>query len=194
MRYVYCPFCGQPYGGQAKPPFKCRHCQAVVYDNPKPTATVLIERQGRLLIAKRGIEPMKGCWDLVGGFVEGAEHPAETAVREAKEETGLEVEITGMLDGAWMDTYGTSEIVTLNLAFLARPLTDDEPVPQDDVAELRWCAPDELPDPAEFGFNCNRGMIAGWLESRPLSPEEAERINQLLHRLIWRPQDPPEDQ
>jgi hypothetical protein len=62
-----------------------------------------------------------------------------------------------------MDVYGDDDIVTLNLGFLARPLDDRaEPTPQDDVAELRWFEPDELPPDEDFAFQNTRDMLAVW--------------------------------
>lgn len=162
MKYSYCPFCGTAYGPTATaPPYRCQACSQTVYDNPKPTASPLIIRDGKVLLARRGIEPFKGTWDMVGGFIDGREHPNDAVKREALEETGLAIEVTDYL-GTFMDVYGDDDIVTLNMGFLARPLTNDEPTPQDDVAELCWFGPDELPPDEEFAFQNTRDMLAAW--------------------------------
>jgi 8-oxo-dGTP diphosphatase len=61
-------------------------------------------RDGQLLLLRRANEPWLGRWDIPGGFCEPDEHPVETAVREAREECGFEVEVTGLL-GMWLDRY-----------------------------------------------------------------------------------------
>jgi ADP-ribose pyrophosphatase YjhB (NUDIX family) len=49
-------------------------------------------RDGRVLLVRRGSEPLKGHWTLPGGLLEVGESMAEGVVREVREETGLEVE------------------------------------------------------------------------------------------------------
>lgn len=51
-----------------------------------------------MLLVRRVFGPAKGHWSLPAGFVEYDEQPTVTAVRECREETGLEVELTGLLD------------------------------------------------------------------------------------------------
>lgn len=53
----------------------------------------LVQYKGGILLAKRGIEPRKGYWNLPCGFMENEETIEQGAVREVLEETGLEVDI-----------------------------------------------------------------------------------------------------
>ena len=71
-------------------------------------------------------------------------------MRELREETGCAVALTGFV-AHLIDVYGDDGDHTLNAVFTARILTGD-PVPADDVAELRWFALDDLPDDAELAF------------------------------------------
>ncbi len=59
---------------------------------------VLIGDGEKILLIKRGSEPSKGLWSIPGGLVELGEKTTEAARREAKEETGLDVEIERLLD------------------------------------------------------------------------------------------------
>lgn len=59
---------------------------------------VLVLHNGRLLLVRRAVNPEKGKWSIPAGFVDSGEDPQETAVREALEETNLNVVITGLED------------------------------------------------------------------------------------------------
>ncbi|PKN92958.1 MAG: hypothetical protein CVU42_09090 [Chloroflexi bacterium HGW-Chloroflexi-4] len=69
----------------------CPACGWIHYKQYKVSAGVRIEKDGRLLLVKRGIDPWKGHWYMPAGFLEVDEDPEEAAVREAFEETGLKV-------------------------------------------------------------------------------------------------------
>ncbi len=123
------------------------------YSNPAPTAcAVCVDEAGRVLLARRAGAVFDGYWDLPGGFVEDDEHPLDTVRRELREETGLEVAPLDFL-GVWMDRYSEDESgeSTLNLYWTAR-VVGGEPEAADDVSELRWFAPDDLPPPDEIAF------------------------------------------
>jgi len=59
---------------------------------------VLVEQEGKVLLVRRVNEPGRGMWTLPAGFVNAYEDPARAAERECFEETGLQVEVTGLLD------------------------------------------------------------------------------------------------
>lgn len=154
----HCPRCaaGLEVGevaGEELPRLHCPGCALVLYDNPAPTASaVVVDRDGRILLARRGADPARGMWDLPGGFVESGEQPEQTVRRELLEESGLEIELTGLL-GIWSDRYGEG-IHTLNIHYAARP-NGGQLRAGSDVAELHWTAPAELPAAAEMAFaNC----------------------------------------
>jgi ADP-ribose pyrophosphatase YjhB (NUDIX family)/predicted GIY-YIG superfamily endonuclease len=136
----------------------CTACGRVHYRNAKPCAGALIARDGRLLLVKRAIQPFLGYWDIPGGFLEEDEHPEAGAIREALEETGLEVRLTRLL-GFYMDRYGDEGDYCLNIYFLAEVVGGQER-PADDAAELAWFAPDELPD--QIAFNHTREVLDDW--------------------------------
>ena len=139
----------------------CGRCGFVNYGNPKPCVAVLIIQQGRLLLARRGVEPAKGMWDIPGGFIDGGETAEEAASREMLEETGLEVRVTQYL-GSLSDTYGAQAEPTLNLCFLAEP-SRGLLTPQSDVAELRWFLPAELP--STMAFDHQYQVLRHWLNT-----------------------------
>jgi len=155
----FCPACGSPMQVQTihgRLRRACPACGWIDWRNAKPCAGALIVRNGKVLLVRRRIEPFLGYWDIPGGFCEADEHPAETALREAREETGLEIELTG-LQGIWMDAYAGHP--TLNIYYLARPLTRTLH-PGDDAGGAAWFAPKALP--RRIAFVNGRQALAAW--------------------------------
>lgn len=71
----------------------CPSCGWIYYVHRKLSAGVRVEKDGKLLLVQRGIEPWYQKWYLPAGFVEVDEEPENAAIREALEETGLQVRI-----------------------------------------------------------------------------------------------------
>jgi ADP-ribose pyrophosphatase YjhB (NUDIX family) len=97
----YCQRCGAPMtwqvrSGRSRP--VCPECDWIYFPDPKVAAAVLIEREGEILLIRRAVDPERGKWTLPAGFVDAGEDPAQAAVRECLEETGLQVKVTGLLD------------------------------------------------------------------------------------------------
>ncbi|MBA2294588.1 MAG: NUDIX domain-containing protein [Actinobacteria bacterium] len=146
---------------------ECTACGSVYYANSAPCVCALVEdADGRLLLGRRGVEPDHGKWDVPGGFLEEGEHPLDGLLRELREETGLEGETDRFL-GTWMDVYGDAPeaVATLNLYWTVR-VADPQPVAADDVAELRWFAPDELPGREELAFSTVAEALDAWVRTR----------------------------
>ena len=153
----FCPRCGAA-GERRGPSFACPACGLVEWSNPVPGAQALVERNGRVLLGRRGHDPSKGLWDIPGGFLDEYEHPLEALHRELAEETGLEIEPFEFL-GAWMQPYDGRNV--LCLTWLARPTGGVERA-GDDLVELRWFGPDELPAADELAFETFVEILALW--------------------------------
>jgi ADP-ribose pyrophosphatase YjhB (NUDIX family) len=82
-------------GGMLRP--VCPACGFVQYINPAPGAGVVLMRGDRVCLVQRRFAPKAGQWTLPIGFMEWGETVQTTAIREAKEETNLDVELTGVL-------------------------------------------------------------------------------------------------
>jgi ADP-ribose pyrophosphatase YjhB (NUDIX family) len=143
------------------PPVECPTCGVAHYANAKPCGGALVtDDDGRVLLVRRAHDPFDGCWDIPGGFCELREHPADAAVREVREETGLAVETTGLL-GMWVDDYGDTGQVTLNVYFHARVTGGSERPQPGEVAELGWFAAAELPREVAFPDH-QRLVLEAW--------------------------------
>lgn len=117
-----------------------------------------MERDGRVLLGRRRLDPSAGLWDIPGGFVDEDEHPLQALERELREETGLSIEPTEFL-GIWMQPYDGRSV--LCLTWLARARGGRER-PGDDLEELCWFKPSELPAPAELAFETFVEILALW--------------------------------
>jgi 8-oxo-dGTP diphosphatase len=143
-----CPICGEAIE-KIEDRAECRACGYVGYANAVPGAeAVCFDERGRVLLGRRAFDPGAGRWDLPGGFLHENEHPLDALRREVREETALEIDPPDFL-GFWLEPYDGR--IVLCLAWTAD--VTGEARAGDDLAELRWFAPDELPDTAELAFS-----------------------------------------
>jgi 8-oxo-dGTP diphosphatase len=160
-RPVFCAACGSSteerlVEGGMRP--VCTACGQVVYLDPKLAVAVLIARDGRILLGKRGPgarEP--GKWSFPAGFVERGERLERAAAREAREETGLDV-VVGDLVGLY-----SSDGETVVLAVYEATSAVGEPCAGDDLAEVGWFTASELP---ELAFPRDRRIMDAWFTER----------------------------
>jgi len=114
--------------------------------SPLPTVDIIIETDGGIVFVRRKYPPPG--WALPGGFVEVGETLAAAARREAKEETGLDVELTELL-GIYSDPRRDPRgIHTIGCVFIGR--ATGEPRGGDDAAEARVFPPEAPPPDVAF--------------------------------------------
>ena len=155
-KFKFCPKCGNNLVSKiirTHDRLVCSSCGFVFYQNPKPAVGIYILNGDKVLLAKRAIDPFKGYWDSVGGFIEEGESPKETAIRETKEETGLDIEAAEIL-GAGKDKYGEQDTVVIG--FVAK-IKSGIPKPSDDVSTLKWFRLNDLPE--NIAFESNRKAL-----------------------------------
>lgn len=165
-RYRYCPVCG---GGLSKKiqdhreRLVCDECGFVFYQNPAPAAGVVLLEGGRVLLVQRRFEPRKGGWTLPAGFVEYDEPVEDCAVREMKEETGLDVRLTGFFKAyAAQDDPRTSVVLLLYLG----EKTGGRLRAGDDAVDARFFDLGDLPEPIAFKAHVEAlGDIRTFLQS-----------------------------
>lgn len=172
MDVEYCPKCATElvlrFTGDRERP-TCPACGFIFYFNPIVGAGALVETDGCVVLVCRGVEPRKGYWSLPSGYVEADELPEEAAVREAREETGLEIEIDDML-GVY--TFGR-EPQTGVLILYAGHTVGGEMRAGDDAREVRAFGPDELPSDEEIAFRTHLQALDDWRRTRAIVYREA---------------------
>ena len=125
MLINFCSNCGNTmqFGvidGDHLPRHNCNNCGFISYQNPKIIVGCFPIWKNEVMLCRRGIEPRLGFWNLPGGFMELNETIEMGAVREMKEETGVDVKIIGL-----HSIFSVPQVNQLHLHFLAE-LTDLE--------------------------------------------------------------------
>ena len=112
---------------------RCPHCGKAVetYRNPLPTVDIIILVKGGVVLIRRKNPPYG--WALPGGFVDYGETLEAAAVREAKEETSLHIELVSQM-GAYSDPERDPRFHTITYVFVAK--AEGEPKAADDAREI----------------------------------------------------------
>jgi 8-oxo-dGTP diphosphatase len=115
-------------------------------DQPIVGIGVVIVSKGKIVMAKRGNEPGKGKWTIPGGIVELGENIKTTVIREAKEETCLDVADPLLIDVVDSVTYDEENKIKYHyvIADFFVKVKDGELRAASDVLELRWVPFEEL--------------------------------------------------
>jgi 8-oxo-dGTP diphosphatase len=163
----FCPLCAGALAVEAVPPDHreqavCTRCRFVFYLNPKLVAGTIPERDDRLLLTRRSINPGRGLWTFPGGFVDFGETVTDAAVRETFEETGLRVELTGLHN---VYSYpGAPVIIVYTAKVIEGTLTTCD---ENDC--LEWRTPAEIPWEA-LAFPSTREALREWVAARGEMP------------------------
>jgi ADP-ribose pyrophosphatase YjhB (NUDIX family) len=102
--YRFCPRCGgvlEPRRLKATEPERpvCVRCGFVFYLDPKiAVGTIIATAENRLVLVRRAIEPGYGKWVFPGGYVDRGEPLTDAAIREAREECGLDVRLDALVN------------------------------------------------------------------------------------------------
>lgn len=169
MRFPHCPRCGvatriRVLEGRGRD--TCPGCGGVWYDCAKPCATAVIEdADRRVLLVRRGIDPHRGLWNLPGGFLEADEHPESGACREALEETGFAIRLTGLL-GLYTDHHDgdgdpTRAHHSLSIAYVAR-IVGGAWRPNAESVEHGFFSASALPPDEAIAYENHRRTLADW--------------------------------
>ena len=135
----------------------CPRCDRVVYYDPKVAATAVVERAGLVLMLRRAVQTGYGLWSLPGGYVDRGEVVEEAAAREMREETGLQVRITGLV--GLFSEEGHPVVVAAYSAIETGGVLEAGP----EALELGFYPLDSLP---QLAFPRDRLILARWQSLR----------------------------
>jgi ADP-ribose pyrophosphatase YjhB (NUDIX family) len=166
----FCVKCGAPMT-RAVPPddhrerHVCSACRFVHYLDPKVACGTIAERDGQFALIRRNIDPRKGFWSFPCGFMEIDETTEEAAIRETREETGLEVEVDSLLGTySYRESFFGGAIVVVVYHARVRGGTLQA---ADDCCEARMIGPSEVPWDL-LAFQSSHSAVRDWLRRKGL--------------------------
>lgn len=165
MKYIFCPVCGSRKLDLKETKIICLDCGFSIYQDPVPGASAIPIKNNKALLAIRKNEPFKGTYDVIGGFINPGESAEEAAIRETKEETGLDVKVIRLL-GNYPDTYGDADKPILVFQFIVE-ITGGEIEASDDVSELVWVDIKDIPNLKNIGFESVKKTLADLYKLNP---------------------------
>ena len=143
--FRFCPLCGGPLESRLlkdgdPPRLVCGACGFIFYLDPKlAVGTVIVDDRRRIALVKRAIDPGYGKWVFPGGYVDRGEEVQRAAVREAREETGLDVRIDRLIN-IYSYTGRTPVIVVYAATMIGGALACD-----DESLEAKFFEPETIP-------------------------------------------------
>ena len=165
----FCPQCGSiGYQYREKKYWYCPVCLFTYFHNVATSASVIVEIDGSILMVERNNNPGKGMLGLPGGFVDPGERAEQTAIRECREETGLEAKNLEFV-GTWPNEYIYKSVIykTCDLYFSAHVDGGLSLLNLDmgEVSSVRLVSPSEV-ESAPIAFESHRKAILAWLAKK----------------------------
>ncbi len=163
--YRFCPACGgalEPWVLRAAEPTRlvCVRCGFIFYLDPKvAVGAVIANDAGHVLLVKRAIEPGYGQWVFPGGYVDRGEEAQLAAIREAREEAGVEIRIERLLD-----VYSYPGRTPIIIVYVAR-FVGGELAVDDEGLEARWFTEREIPWD-DLAFRSTHEALAAYFRER----------------------------
>ena len=161
--FKFCPRCATPlviksisYDQNREHP-ACPACDFVVWNDPKVAVLTVIPWGDGILLGRRGQQPGRGLWSFPSGFVDRGEIVEQAAQRETLEETGLVVDITGLIG-----VYSTEGRPVIVIAYAAE-VRAGTLAAEEDLTDLAGFPPAALP---EMAFPHDQQIVRDWLVLR----------------------------
>jgi len=131
-----------------KKTIRCPKCkeEIEVYQNPIPTVDIVIEMQPKGIVLVKRKNPPQG-WAIPGGFVDYGESLEEAAVREAKEETNLDVRLVRQFH-TYSDPKRDPRLHSISTVYIAK--AEGIPQAKDDALQIGIFTESNLPDQIAF--------------------------------------------
>lgn len=158
--YIFCYHCGARLGETVVEDHllpTCPACGLIIYLNPKVAAGVIIgDDAGGTILLRRAIEPAYGKWTYPGGYVNRGERVEDAAMREAWEEVGLNVALTGLLG-----VYSYEALQVIVVVYHGK-VVDGHLQAGPECLEAMWVAQSAIPW-EDLAFQSTADALIAWL-------------------------------
>lgn len=161
--YSFCPMCGADLELRSLKPSEpdrlvCVQCGFIFYQDPKvAVATIILDGDDHIVLVRRAIQPGYGKWVCPGGFVDRGEEVVAAAVREAREEAGVEIRIDRLLN-----VYSYPGVAPVIIVYVAT-MTGGTLTCDDECLEVRLFAPADIPWD-ELAFSSTKEALTEFLQ------------------------------
>ena len=157
--FKFCPVCGDKLeethlSDEQKNRLMCVTCGFIFYMNPTPAVAVILFRNKEILLVKRKFEPQKGGWTLPAGFMEYGETAEQTAIRETKEETNLDIEIKNIFNV--LPGFDDTRVHVVLIIYTAE-IKGGELSPGDDASDVNFFSLNNLPN--NIAFSAHKKLL-----------------------------------
>jgi ADP-ribose pyrophosphatase YjhB (NUDIX family) len=165
--YSFCPLCGGDLDLRSLKPSEperlvCVRCGFVFYLDPKvAVGTIIVDGGGQIVLVRRAIEPGYGKWVFPGGYVDRGEEVRAAAIREAREEAGLDIRLDRLLN-----VYSYPGPAPVIIVFAAT-MTGGCLACDDEGLEARFFAPGDIPW-SELAFRSTHEALTEFLQGPAL--------------------------
>lgn len=163
QRRAYCPYCQKRIVKKKEADIVrdfCGFCQIFFYDNPLPVVSAILPHERQIALVKRGNRPYKGKWCLPSGFAEIGESITQAALRELREETGVEGKILDLVDvdSTKNHFYGDLIFITFEVEPVSGQLKAG-----DDAQEVKFFPVDRIP---KLAFQSNTKAVEKYIRRK----------------------------
>ena len=135
----FCPRCAAAATVHFPRSLHCPSCGYAAFFNPKPVGCAIArEPDGRVWLARRGLDPGRGRWSMPGGFVDLGETVEGAIARELEEELCVQADV-GALVGVYSRADTNVLVIVFEVALRGAPRATEE------ATEVRAFAPAEIP-------------------------------------------------
>jgi ADP-ribose pyrophosphatase YjhB (NUDIX family) len=161
----FCSNCGNAVKlatppGDDRPRHVCPACGTIHYENPKVVVGCIPEKDDKILLCRRAIEPMLGKWTLPAGYLEDGETVAQGAQRETLEEAGARIEIIEPYA-----LFNISYVSQIYVMFRAR-LIDSHIEAGSESSDVRFFSENEIPWD-EIAFTVIEATLRQYFKDKP---------------------------
>lgn len=169
--FKFCPKCGKEgFDFDGTKAFDCKLCGFRFYINASSAVAVILELpDGKIVLSRRKKEPAAGMFDFPGGFVDTGERAEDAAIREIKEELGVDIDTLEFL-ATFPNEYPYKGIsyYTTDIAFTAKLNDATKIKAADDVAEAVFEFPEKI-DTDTISFDSVKNILKAYIDMKKLT-------------------------